>query len=183
MNRIANTRRQSRGFTLVELCASVGICAALLGQAVPAMSTLRQEQKLRMAAETLADDLRLARSESARLGGSVYFRVSGKGANACYVMYIGTRGDCDCAGGRAVCKRADSAVIKAEWLPASQPVRLSSNAETLQFQHVQGLVTQTGSIELSVSGGQTIREVVAITGRVRSCYVGANKVGGMARCA
>jgi Tfp pilus assembly protein FimT len=41
MNRTANTRRSNRGFTLVELCASVGICAALLGQAVPAMGTLR----------------------------------------------------------------------------------------------------------------------------------------------
>ncbi len=183
MNRIANTRRQSRGFTLVELCVGVGICAAVAGQAVPAMGTLRQQQKLRVSAEALADDLRLARSEAARLSDSVYFRVSGKGANACYVMYIGGKDDCDCAGGQPVCKKLSSHVIKAEWLPASQPVRLSSNAETLEFQHRQGLVTQTGSIELSVSGGQTIRQVVAITGRVRSCYVGTNKVSAMAKCA
>ncbi|MDR7267471.1 Tfp pilus assembly protein FimT [Pelomonas saccharophila] len=183
MNRIANTRRQSRGFTLVELCTSVGICAALVGQAVPAMGKLRQEQKLRVSAEALASDLRLARSEAARLGDSVYFRISGRGANACYVMYIGRRDDCDCAGGRPVCLRAGSQIIKAEWLPTGQSLRLSSNAETLQFQHRQGLVTQTGSIDLGLSGGQTIRQVVAITGRVRSCYVGTQKVGGMPRCA
>jgi Tfp pilus assembly protein FimT len=136
-----------------------------------------------MTAAALADDLRLARSEAARLDDSVYFRVSGKGANACYVMYIGSKGDCDCAGGRAICKKPGSAVIKAEWLPATQPVRLSSNAETLQFQHRQGLVTQTGSIDLSIGSGQTIRQVVAITGRVRSCYVGASKMAGLAKCA
>ncbi|WP_457442353.1 GspH/FimT family pseudopilin [Roseateles sp. P5_E4] len=183
MNRTANTRRSNRGFTLVELCASVGICAALLGQAVPAMGTMRQQQQLRVSADTLASDLRLARSEAARLSDSVYFRVSGKGANACYVMYIGTRNDCDCTGGKPVCKSQSSQVIKAEWLPTSQPVRLSSNAETLEFQHRQGLVTQTGSIDLALNGGQTIRQVVAITGRVRSCYVGAAKVSGMPKCA
>lgn len=182
MNRTANTRRNSRGFTLIELCASVGICAALIGQAVPAMGQLRQEQKLRVSAETLASDLRLARSEAARLSDSVYFRVSGRGANACYVMYVGARNDCDCAGGRAVCQSSSSQVIKAEWLPTNQPVRISANAETLEFQHRQGLVTQTGSFDLSLNGGATIRQVVAITGRVRSCYVGT-KVSGMPRCA
>lgn len=183
MNRIANARRQSRGFTLVELCASVGICAALIGQAVPAMSQLHQQQKLRTAADTLGGDLRLARSEAARLGESVYFRISSRGANACYVMYIGRKDDCDCAGGQPVCLRAGSHVIKAEWLPANSQLQLRSNAETLQFQHRQGLVTQTGSIDLGLNGGQTIRQVVAITGRVRSCYVGTQKVGGMPQCA
>ena len=56
-------------------------------------------------------------------------------------------------------------------------LRISSNAETLEFQHRQGLVTQTGSIELSLNGGPAIREVVAITGRVRSCYVGVKLAG------
>jgi len=182
MNRTANTRRSNRGFTLVELCASVGICAALLGQAVPAMGTLRQQQQLRASADTLASDLRLARSEAARLSDSVFFRISGKGANACYVMYIGTKDDCDCAGGKAVCKKTSSQVIKAEWLPTTQPVRLNSNAETLQFQHRQGLVTQTGSIDLSLNSGTTVRQVIAITGRARSCYVGT-KISGMPKCA
>jgi len=34
MNRTATTRRQF-GFTMVELCTCVGICATLLGQASP----------------------------------------------------------------------------------------------------------------------------------------------------
>lgn len=181
MNRTANTRRNSRGFTLVELCAGVGICAALLGQAVPSMGKLHQEQKLRVTSEALATDLRFARTEAARLGDSVFFRISGKGANACYVLYTGAKDDCDCAGGKAVCKKTDDQVIKAEWLPTSQPVRISSNAETLQFQHRQGLVTQTGSIELRLEGGSAIRQVVAITGRVRSCSVGA-KMGALPKC-
>jgi Tfp pilus assembly protein FimT len=182
MNRTSTARRNSSGFTLVELCTCLGITAALLGQAVPSLSKLRQEQALRGAANALASDLRLARSEAVNAGESVYFRISAKGANACYVLHTGARNDCDCAGGQAVCKTPGSQVIKAEWLPTTQPIRLRSNAETLEFQYRQGLVTQTGSIELSLDKGAAIRQVVAITGRVRSCTTGA-KLAGMSRCA
>lgn len=182
MNRTSTARRNSLGFTLVELCTCLGITAALLGQAVPSLSKLRQEQALRAAANALAGDLRLARSEAAQAGESVYFRISGKGANACYVLHTGARNDCDCAGGKAVCTKPGSHIIKAEWVPTSQPIRLRSNAETLVFQYRQGLVTQTGSIELSLDKGPGIRQVVAITGRVRNCATGT-KLAGMPSCA
>ena len=182
MNRIANTRRSHRGFTLVELCAGVGICAALLGQALPAMSQLHQQQKLRAGAEALGTDLRFARSEAARLGDVVFFRVSGKGAGACYVLHTGAKNACDCAGGQALCTKAGSQIIKAEWLPAGQPLQISSNTETLEFQHRQGLTTQAGTVELRLNGGAAIRQVVAFTGRVRSCAVGA-KMGNIPKCA
>ncbi|MGQ3050736.1 MAG: GspH/FimT family pseudopilin [Roseateles sp.] len=181
MNRTANARRNSRGFTLVELCVSVGICATLLGQAIPALGKLQQEHKLRASTQALGADLRLARSEVARTGKPVFFRISGKGANACYLLHTGAKDDCDCAGGKPVCKKPGSEVIKAEWLSANQPVRISSNAETLQFQYRQGLVTQTGSIELRLDQGPALRQVVAITGRVRTCSVGA-KLGSIAKC-
>lgn len=114
MNRTATAHRYSSGFTLVELSAGIGICAALLSQAVPAMSKMQQEQKLRAQPEALASDLRFACSEAARISESVFFRVSGKGANACYVLHTGAKDACDCAGGRAVCKAAGNEVIKAE---------------------------------------------------------------------
>ncbi|PTT93071.1 hypothetical protein DBR42_00730, partial [Pelomonas sp. HMWF004] len=114
------SRSSSRGFTLVEMCVVVGICATVAGQAVPAMGEFRQRQVLRATAEALSSDLRLARSEAARLSDAVFFRVSGKGAQACYVLYTGVRNDCDCANGQAVCESADSAVIKSQWLPTTQ---------------------------------------------------------------
>lgn len=182
MNRTAQTRRNSRGFTLVELCVTLGIGAAVLGQAVPSMGKLHDEQLLRARSEALLTDLHLARSEAARQGNSVFFRVSGKGANACYVLHTGTSNGCDCAGGRAVCKAPGSRVIKAEWLAADQPVRITSNAETLEFQHRQGLVTQTGSIDLTLERGSTLRQIVAITGRVRTCS-SSGALRGISKCA
>ncbi|RYG38702.1 MAG: hypothetical protein EON93_01565 [Burkholderiales bacterium] len=179
MNR--NTARRTNGFTLVELCTCVSICAALVGQAVPALTKMRQERALRVTAATLADDMRFARSEANRTGESVYLRISGKGANACYVLHTGASSDCDCFSGRAVCTGADSAVLKAEWIKNPQ-IGLRSNAETLAFQFRQGLVTQTGSVEVNLDGGAGIKNVVAITGRVRNCYTGV-KLSGMPKCA
>lgn len=182
MKRIATARRDHHGFTLVELCVGVSICATLASQAIPALSRLYQEQTLRATAEALGSDLRLARSEAQRGASAVFFRVSAKGGNACYVIHTGSKDACDCADGQPVCKAADSTVIKAVWLPAKLPMSLRSNAETLQFQPRQGLVTQTGSIELALKDGPAIRQVVAITGRVRSCSAGT-KLAGMTRCA
>ena len=88
---------------------------------------MRQERALRVTAATLADDLRFARSEANRTGESVHFRISGKGANACYVLHTGPSKDCDCASGRAVCKSGESAVLKAQWIDNRQ-MRLRSNA-------------------------------------------------------
>lgn len=181
MNRTTAVRRTQRGFTLVELCVSAGICATLLSQAVPALTNLLQERTLRVTSEALATDLRFARAEAARLSKSVYFRVSGKGANACYVLHTGARNDCDCSGGKAVCQSATSAVIKAEWVNPGKGISLRSNAETLQFQHRQGLTTQTGSIDVVLNGNSAIRQVIAITGRVRSCAVGG-KLAGLQKC-
>jgi Tfp pilus assembly protein FimT len=183
MKRNARTaRRSSLGFTLVELCVGMGICAAVVGQAVPALSRMHHEQALRANAEALGSDLRLARSEAMRTAGAVFFRVSAKGANNCYIIHTGAKDACDCAGGTPVCKAADSSVVKAVWLPQGLPMTLRSNAETLQFQHRQGLVTQTGSIELALSSGAAVRQVVAITGRVRTCAAGS-KMAGLSRCA
>ncbi|MDR7332530.1 GspH/FimT family pseudopilin [Roseateles asaccharophilus] len=183
MKRTATTaRRHSLGFTLVELCVGMGVCAAVVGQAVPAFSRMHHEQALRANAEALGSDLRLARSEAVRTADPVFFRISAKGGNNCYIIHTGAKDACDCAGGLPVCKTADSSVVKAVWLPQGLPMTLRSNAETLQFQHRQGLVTQTGSIELALKGGAAVRQVVAITGRVRSCAVGA-KMAGLSRCA
>lgn len=67
MNRIA--RGGSRGVSLVELCVGAGVLALLAGAAIPALTQFRREQALRAAADALASDLRLARSEAARTGG------------------------------------------------------------------------------------------------------------------
>jgi hypothetical protein len=179
MNRTAATRRQA-GFTLIELCTAASISAALLSQALPSMSALMDGQRLKAASSALIGDLSFARSESQRLNDTVHFRISAQGENACYLIHTGAEGDCDCAGGVPVCK-GQGAVIKAHWLPASQPVLLSSNIKSMGIEARRGLVSPAGSVELRLPDGRAIKQVVAITGRVRSCASGS-AIAGLKNC-
>lgn len=171
----------ARGFTLVELCVGVGLGAALLSQAVPSFQQMREQQRLRAEAEVLASDLRFARSEAARLHTDLVLRISGKGSQACYVLHTGANGDCDCSGGQPVCRAPGAEIIKSHALPAGAGLTLSSNVETMRYQYRQGLVTPAGSLSLGLRDGSTIRQVVAVSGRARSCYVGG-PVSGLPKC-
>lgn len=162
--------RRGRGVSLIETCVCLAIVALLAGQAIPALQRVRERVLLRAVADALGDDLRLAREEAVRLNRPVYFRISGKGAGACYLLHLGTRNACDCAGGRAECQGSPEGVLKAVWLPTGEPVRLSSNVESMQFLRAQGIVTPTGSIDVRLNEQDAIRLKVAITGRVQSCY-------------
>ncbi|MGK3908211.1 hypothetical protein ABI084_15250, partial [Enterococcus faecium] len=82
------------------LCVSVGIGAALLSQAVPAMQKLHELHTLKVHSQSLSSDLRFARAAARRLNAPVHFRVSGRGANACYLLHTGASNDCDCSGGQ-----------------------------------------------------------------------------------
>jgi len=175
-------RHACRGVTYIEACLALGVSSLLLALALPSLGQLRQQMQLRARAEQLASDLRLARAEAVRLAEPVHFRISGKGSEACYLLHRGPLNGCECAAGAARCTQPGGAILKTEWLPPGQPVRITSNAETLTFQFSQGLVTQTGSVDLRLSSGEAIRQVVAITGRVRSCYIGRAVVN-MPRCA
>lgn len=111
---------------------------------------------MRASAETLASDLRFARGEAAARAIRSTSASAARVLTPATPLYTGVRNDCDCASGQAVCKSTDSAIIKTEWLPTSQPMRLRSNAEMPEF-HRRGRVTQTGSIEVSLDNGAGIR--------------------------
>jgi Tfp pilus assembly protein FimT len=161
--------RYGRGITLVETCVCLALVALLAGQAIPALQRFREQAQLRAAADALADDLRLARSEAVQLNRPVFFRISGKGAAACYLLHTGTHNGCDCAGGRAQCLAGGGSVLKATWLPATQPVKLASNVESMAFLPTRGSVSPAGSIEVRLNEQDAIRQKVAFTGRVQSC--------------
>lgn len=174
-------RRLARGVSLFESCLVLGIGAVLVGLALPSLQQLRQRQLLHATAEALGADLRLARAEAVRLNVPIQFRISGKGAAGCYLLSVGPRQGCECKEGATRCTLAGASVLKVAWLPARPPLSLSSNVDNLEFQPSQGTVTPTGSIDLRLGDQEGIRQKVAITGRVQSCYL-TTKVAGLRPC-
>lgn len=158
-----------RGLSLIEVSVVCLILAVLLSQAIPSMQRLRLGQHVRGTAQTLMTDLQQARSAAVSQGKAVHMRFNASNGGSCYIVYSGPSDGCHCDNaGQARC--ADTATLaKVEWLPAKHATTIRANVEKLSFQARQGAVTSTGSIDIAAPGGPSIRHIVAITGRVRSC--------------
>jgi len=63
--------------------------------------------------------------------------------------------------------------------PVCSPTRFA--LMTMRYQYRLRLVTPAGSLSLGLRDGSTIRQVVAVSGRARSCYVGG-PVSGLPKC-
>lgn len=65
--------RMKHGFTLIELLIGLAILSLLLMLALPAFSTMLNNQRLRAAAESILNGLQTARTEAVKLNAQVQF--------------------------------------------------------------------------------------------------------------
>lgn len=178
---MSHSNQQQRGVTLVELCVSLTILAILLAVALPVLEQMRLRQRVQLTAQMVMNDLQQARSEAVVRGEDMNFRISQHPQGSCYITHSGPVNACRCSdSGEAVCT-GSAEMQKLEWLPASRRVTVQANVNSLRFQARQGAVTSTGRIEITASTGQSIRQIVSIAGRVRTCSPQA-AFNGMPRC-
>jgi type IV fimbrial biogenesis protein FimT len=180
-SRIGRQFKQTR-FTLVESCVALGISGALLGHAVPAFQDFQQQQRVKLAAQSVAEDLRWAHAEAVNTGDTIIIDFGGKLATQCYVVHTGAAGDCACtANGQAICK-AGTQALRTQAMAVQSGIQFRSNAASLHIEPRHGLVSSTASVEISDSKGRVLKEIVAITGRVRGC-IAAGQLPGWKACA
>lgn len=164
-----NSTNFQRGFSFIDLLITTAVIGILIAMALPSLEQLRLRQSVQLMAQTVMTDLQQARSEAITRGGAVHFRVSQHDTGSCYLMHTGSSGACRCDDtGQSVCTAAGQ-LVKQEWLPSSRRLIVRANVSSMSFQAQQGTVTSTGSIDISSDKGQSIRHVVSIAGRVRSC--------------
>ena len=89
MLRPARVRRQSRGFTLVELMIAVTVAGILVILAVPAFRVVVENTRLRANAESLKYGLDLARQEAVHRNAQVEFAIVDEG----WVVRVPTNDD------------------------------------------------------------------------------------------
>ncbi|OYU73318.1 MAG: hypothetical protein CFE45_37650, partial [Burkholderiales bacterium PBB5] len=92
-------RAGHRGLTLVELMSAVCIGLVLLGQAVPSLRALRQDQLLRSIADTVNADVHFARSAALANDRNVRLAVQAlPGGGSCPLVHTGAANACECTG-------------------------------------------------------------------------------------
>lgn len=168
------SKHHSQGLSLIELLTCLCISAVLLSQAIPALERMKQRQRLNLLAQTLMVDLKHARHEALLSTDSVHLDFVQQSQGACYIIYSGPASQCQCdASGAPVCTGGAKA-IKSQWLPSQQKISLKTKSTHLSFSAKQGAVTPAASIDLSTQDGDSVRQVISIAGRVRSCSPNAS---------
>lgn len=168
MNR-TRTRTAQHGITLVEQLMGLAVAAIAAGTAVPALSDFTQRHRLDSATQLLRTDLQYARSAATSSNEPVRLRVQNDEGGSCYVVHTGPSQACDCLGGPMPACAEGAQVLRANRLPASEGIQLTSNSPSMTFDGSWGTVTPTGTLQLRNQRGQTLKLVVNVMGRVRQC--------------
>jgi type IV fimbrial biogenesis protein FimT len=162
--------RRQRGVTLIESCIVLAISTTAIGVVAPGLEQMCQRRHLEGASAQLETDLQLARSLAVSQNHGV--RVDFSNANVCYVIHTGGAGACNCAAdGSATCS-ATATALRVGTLGVGSRLTLHSNSASMLFDPVKGTVTPTGTVQIGSADGASVRTIINIMGRVRSCSVG-----------
>ena len=157
------------GFTLIESMVCLAALAVTLGAAVPSIQQASERRQLEGAAVQLATDIRQARSAAVSLATPVRMSFHQSSGGTCYLLHTGRAADCQCVtGAPAVCTNG-AQVIHAVAFATGSGLLVASNSPSMLFDPDRGTVTPTASINLQLRHGPTIRQVVNVMGRARSC--------------
>jgi len=162
-----------RGLTLTELVFAIAVLAILTALAVPSYNSFLDKQRVKGAANALADDLRFAREESVRLGRSVHASFQ---PDAPWCWGVAFNRPCDCKGInpalRCDISRGGGEDFKGVELAVSQAI---------EFDPQLGRVVQPGRTEFTSLGGNRLRVELTGSGRARVCVAGGS-VSGLEAC-
>ena len=170
-------RRPQRGLTLVELGVSLAVLSLVALAAWPALADLLQRRALAGLAAELRADLQLARSEAVARRQGVRVEVRPGMGGTCWLAYAGAADACRCeAAGASACDPG-AVLVSHRWIDARSGLVLSSSVAALRFDPRLDTATPSGTLRVAATGGAAVHHVVNLTGRVRSCSVGAAWAG------
>ncbi len=174
-------RNAQRGLSLIEVCIGLAVVGVLVGSAVPSFEQTKQKRVLDGTAAELATDLHYVRSEAVARNEGVRIGFRNVAGGTCTLIHTGANADCTCsAEGVAECSNG-AMLIKSQLYAAGGGTSVVANVSSMRFDQTNGTVTPTGTVTISTANGQSLRHVVNILGRVRTCSPGGT-VNGVKPC-
>lgn len=166
---IPSPRRSQSGVTLVEAAAVVAIASILTGLAVPSFERAIERRHLEGTAAQLETDIHYARSLAVARNAALRISFESGTGGSCYVIHSGAANACTCAAdGTAQCT-ADAVAERSVRFAADGRVGVKSNTRSILFDPFKGTTSPTATVQVVARSGATIRQIVNIMGRVRSC--------------
>lgn len=163
-----------RGFTLIEMMATVAVAGIVMTAAVPSLHGWADQQRLKGVAGELSSDLQHARAEALLRNEGV--RVT-FGSHNCYVMHTGTADRCRCdSNGVGRCEDGIEP-IKTVALPTANGIALNANVRSVLFAPEHGTASPMATLRISGAQGRTVQHTVNLMGRVRSCAAQGSVAG------
>ncbi len=179
-------KRYTMGISMIEVLVTVAVLGILATAAMPSMRDMIDTRKLKNQTESIADVLRLSRSEAMKRAASnnpkvVSATVSAGGPSAWFVGLSNTTTACTDASTCVLVQGANSApymVTATECGGCS--VATTANLYTFSF---RGVATVGGGSSVTVTSpmNKTLRVDVSTTGRVSVCSPGGT-IAGYATC-
>lgn len=162
------------GFTLVEMLTTLSIVGAAVATTVGHWTPLLMSRGVQGAAGRLATDLHFARSEAVSRGDGVRLTLApSPGGSVCYVIHTGPAASCDCRqSAGAACTAGATLLKRVHFGEDGLAAQVTSSSRSIRFDGTLGTVTPTASITLAGGDGRSLRHVVNIMGRVRTCSPG-----------
>ena len=163
-----NTSGRQRGVSLIETLMVAAIVTITAGAVMPDFSSMLQRQRLQGAVAQLQTELQYARSLAVAERQAVRFSFRANASQSCYAIHTGAAGACQCSGQTATCT-GGAVSFRTVGFDSASGLRATSNSGSFLFDPVKGTVTPTATIAVVNNQGDTVRLVVNIMGRVRSC--------------
>ena len=159
-----SVKMKIRGLTLMEVMVTVAIMAILLVLAVPSFNSFLVRGRLTGAAEALAQDLQLAKSEALRRNAEVRFSFS-SGSPWCYGS-IASSTACNCTTASAcTLRQVDGSAYAGVTMAMPNPTFADNTAI---FTARQGLAN-AGTVEFTHPNAGTLRVSLGAAGQVSIC--------------
>ncbi len=180
-SRQAASRRSQRGVSLIESAVVTGLTAVVTSVVAPGFERALQRHHLDGAVAQLRADVQHTRSLAVARNAPLRISFSSTAAGSCYVVHDGAAGACSCGDdGQPVCRDGAQAERSVRFA-AGERVGFSANVRSVLVDPVRGTVTPTATVQFSTRGGDSVRQVLNILGRVRSCSTD-DSLPGYRRC-
>ncbi len=161
-----------RGLTLIEICVVLAIVSILVGTAMPSFEKTKQKLGLDGTAAEMSTDLHYVRSEAVARNEGVRISFRSVTAGTCTIIHTGSASDCQCAADGTPQCNSGAELLKSLLHRTGDGVAVSANVGSMRFDPINGTVTPAGTVTMVNGNGQSLRHVVNIMGRVRSCSPG-----------